>query len=307
MGDFSFGDAIGVGFRVVGRAPLSVLAWAATYLLLVFGPALALLKYGLPAMIAAAEAASAHPEAADASRFMALQSGVMVWQPAVWLLSIACTSILMAAIFRAVLAPQESRWAYLRLGRQELWLGLTYLVLMVMAFIMFFCLMLPIGIGAGIIAALSGQGSSGPGGAILLVVLAVAGFGAIGWVLIRLSLALPMSFAQGRFLLYESWDLTRGHAAKIFLVYLALMLALIVLEAVIAATVGVSLVSQIRAGASSGPPTLSAILELIRRNEALIVGLGLVGSVLAMVIHTVFVAPLALIYRELTVGGEAGA
>ena len=35
---------------------------------------------------------------------------------------------------------------------------------------------------------------------------------------LRLSLALPMSFAQRRFRLYESWDLTRGQAGKMFLV-----------------------------------------------------------------------------------------
>jgi hypothetical protein len=305
MGDFSVGDAIGSGFRLVGRAPLAVLAWAAVYLALVLAPTLALVRFGMPAIIAAVEQTQAHSGAPDPAGMMALQSGFMVWQPAVWLLSIVCVTVVMGAMFRAVLQPQEGRFGYLRLSRQELWLGLTYLVLMVMAVIMAFLLMLPMVISGAILAAMAGNGSSGAGGALLLALLGLGGFGAIIWVLLRLSLALPMSFAQGRFLLYESWDLTRGHALKIFLVYLVLVLALLVLEVGVAAVVGFSMFSHYRDSLAAAPQTPEAMLAMIQRYEPMIVAGGVIASVLAMAIHAIFVAPLALIYRELTAGESA--
>src|ERR1700755_1712497 len=65
MQSFSCGAAIGAGFRVIGRHPLAVLAWAAVYLIFVLAPALAVVRYVLPDVLAgvqqAAQQAAQHP------------------------------------------------------------------------------------------------------------------------------------------------------------------------------------------------------------------------------------------------------
>ena len=61
MDGFSFGQAFGAGFRVIGRNPLAVLAWAAVYLLFLILPALLMVSYALPAIIAATAEMAANP------------------------------------------------------------------------------------------------------------------------------------------------------------------------------------------------------------------------------------------------------
>jgi hypothetical protein len=307
MDDFSFGNAIGAGFRVIGRNPLAVVIWAAAYLLLVVLPALAFLANVIPTVLAATQAAAAHVGRPDPAQFMAWRAGVFGWQPGIWLLSVVATALLMGAMFRAVLQPEAGGWGYLRFGRQELWLGLTYLVLMVMAFILMFALLIPMAIAIGVIAAISQHGESTTGGVVLLVIAGLVGFGAILWVLLRLSLALPMSFAQGRFLLYESWDLTRGHALKMFGVYLALVAGLWLFEILCAAALAAVFWGHVQDAAGWSAVQPSAAIDMFRRYLPTIVGAGVVGSVVLVAVHAIFVAPLAEIYRELTAGEPANA
>jgi len=307
MGDFSFGDAIGAGFRVIGRKPLAVLIWAAAYLLLVGLPTAVFVAHVIPAMAAAAQAASMHVGRPDPAQFMAWRAGVFGWQPGLWLLSVVATTLLMGAMFRAVLQPEADRWGYLRLGRQELWLGLTYLVLLVMAFILMFVLFIPMAISIGIVSAIGQHGGSQAGGVTLLVVAGIVGMGAILWVLLRLSLALPMSFAEGRFLLYESWDLTRGHALKMFGVYLALAIGLWLFEVACVAAVAGIFWGHVQDAAGWSAMRPSGAIDVFRRYLPTIIGAGVVGSVVLMAIHAIFVAPLAEIYRELTAAEAANA
>ena len=52
MSDFSIGDAVGSGFGVISRRPLSVLAWSLVYLLLVGAPQTAHMAEIQPALTA---------------------------------------------------------------------------------------------------------------------------------------------------------------------------------------------------------------------------------------------------------------
>jgi hypothetical protein len=300
MDSFSFGQALGAGFRVIGRKPLAVVIWAAVYLLLVALPALALAAFVLPQTVAAYQQMAVHVGPPDPAQMMALRSRTFGLQPAIWLLSVVANTVVIAAIFRAVLEPGNSRWGYLRLSGRELWLGLTYLVILVMSLIMIFVLALPIGIGAAVVAAVGEHGGATGGGAVLLALVGLVGAGVIVWVLLRLSMALPMSFAQGRFLLYESWEVTRGHALKIFLVFLVLWIALAVVEAALVSAVAFHFIPLFRQGTAWQTFTAASLTDTLRRLGPVIAGFVIVGSVVGMAVHAILFAPLAEIYRELT-------
>lgn len=300
MDSFSYGQAIGAGFRVVGRKPLAVVIWAAVYLLLAILPALAIVAFVLPQTIAAYQQMAVHVGPPDPAQMMALRSRSFGLQPLIWLLSVVANTLVIAAIFRAVLEPQDSRWGYLRLSAQELWLGLTYLVLAVMGVIMMFVLIVPIGIGGAVLAAVGEHGGSTGGGAALLTLIGLVGAAVIAWALLRLSLALPMSFAQGRFLLYESWGLTRGHAFKMFLVFLVLWIALAVVEIGVVSAVVFHFIPLFRHGTAWDSFNAASLSETLRRFAPAIAGFAVVGSVVGMAIHAILFAPLAEIYRELT-------
>src|SRR5205809_7921799 len=123
MASFSVGEAIGAGFRILRRTPWVVVAWGLVYLVLSL-PMVFLLGRVMPAMIdhyqamaraAGGKAAAVPPE---------LPTSAFALQPVTWLTSLIAGAVIVGAIYRAVLEPEARRFAYLRLSRQELWLGL---------------------------------------------------------------------------------------------------------------------------------------------------------------------------------------
>lgn len=304
MADFSFGQAIGAGFKILARRPLVVLIWAVAYLVLVAGPSFALLVWLLPQTLAALREAAPnalHGPAAGPTHAMALRPNLVILQPLLWLMQIAVHAVLMGAIFRAVLAPEESRWGYLRLSRQELWLGLTNLVFTVMAAIMILTLVIPleIGLGVGMTAAQHGH-SPGPASLPLLLIIHATGVAVIVWLLLRLCLALPMAFATSRFALYESWGLTRGHVLKIVVVAVVLTVIIWLFEFATLQAGGSYLLRQML-GDPGAPVTLHGSLSAIAHHVApAVFALAILGSLVAMIAYTVVMAPIASIYQQLT-------
>ncbi len=303
MADFSFGQAIGAGFKILARRPLAVLIWAVAYIVLVAAPSVGLMAWLLPQMIASFRDAAQHavhgvaPAPADA---IAMRSNLYALQPLLWLVQVAAHAILMSAVFRAVLTPDDSKWGYLRLGAQELWLGLTNLVLTVMAAIMILTLFIPLGIGLGVGMASAQHGRTpGPASLPLLWLIAVIGVAVIVWVLVRLCLAPPMAFATRRFVLYESWRLTRGHGLKIFGVMLVLFVLVWLFELVTLGFGGSYLAHGAMGGgwqaAMKGPPN-----EILQHIAPMMAGLVAVISLVGMIIYTLIMAPLASMYQQLT-------
>jgi len=304
MADFSFAQAMGAGFKILARRPLTVLIWAVVYLVLVTGPGLALLAWMLPQTIAAIREATPHAlngAAPMPAKAMAIRSNLLVLQPLLWLMQLAVHAVLMGAIFRAVLTPEENRWGYLRLSRQELWLGLTNLVFTVVAAVMILTLVIPLGIGlrVGMAAARSGH-TPGPASLPLLLGIACVGVAVIVWLLLRLCLALPMAFVTRRFALYESWGLTRGHVLKIFAVILVLAVIIWIFEFATLGTGGRYMVHQLLGG-SNAPASLTGSLGVILKHlaPAFVASLAL-GSLVGMIVYTIVMAPIASIYQQLT-------
>jgi len=310
MASISYARAVGAGFRVIGRKPWVVLAWGGAYLVLAALPLVLIMSGVLPDLISTYRDTAhnlAHGIAPDAGKILALRSKMAGLQPLILVVQLVSHAILMGAIFRAVLEPEASKWGYLRIGRQELMLGLTMLVYILVATVLALTLLVPLGIAGavGLTSAMHGN-APGPMALPLLRLIELLGLCAILWAMLRLSLALPMSFAQRRFVLYESWSLTRGHAFKLFLVALTLAVLLTVCD--VAATIGLrALLIQKLANAPSwraalhGSPT-----EVAQRLTPIMGGIAVIGSLLGMAIYAIVIAPWAEIYRELTAEKPAG-
>ena len=115
------------------------------------------------------------------------------------------------AIYRMILRPQENSRAFLRLGADELRVAGVILVYTLVWTLVLFLTMA---------TALMGGVFGGPVAAFLGSVLtAAAGFYSVLWVLVRLSLAAPISFAEQRFTLAASWAITRGQFWRLFGTY----------------------------------------------------------------------------------------
>ncbi|ULU27744.1 hypothetical protein [Dyella terrae] len=307
MTDFSISRALGSGFSLIARRPGSAIAWSMAYLLVAIAPMALLFGYLLsemPSLFASLQHMDPHKgPSADMFR---LQSRMMMANPLMFVTGLAGRALLVGAIYRSVLEPDNRRFFSLRFGAQELWLGL---VLFVYSVIVAFT-MLGAMIGGGILGGLAwliGGLIPDPTAATLTRVVLIGGvviaaIGAWAWVAIRLSLAPVMTFAEKEFRLHESWALTKGHAWKLtgmsaVLAVIAITIALImecIIIAIVYARLGGFDQAHLHAFFPQGQiPNVVPLLVALA--PALAVGFALVGPLFA-----ILVAPLASVYRDLS-------
>jgi hypothetical protein len=306
-------EAIGSGFKLIGKRPLSVWAWGLAYLVLAGLPSMAVFGWMAPdyfsfmhqAMLNATAKPGAPP---DPSLLLPMEMKIMTLQPVMFLSSLAGRAVLAAAIFRAVLEPRNTGFASLRLGSQELWLGLLHLVVGILSVIVILAVVV-VGavVGLGLGAAMK-AGSVDTGWIVLVeCLLGLIAAGVLIWIAVRLCLCGPMTFAEREFRLFESWRVTKGHAWSLF--FMAILLAIIIaivigvlevaIVSVVAATVGFRFDHDAAARFFAQPPEawLSAIWPW-----ALVI--LVVASFIIGAFSAISVAPWAVAYRGLA-GGRA--
>jgi len=282
LGDFAVDRALGAGFSVIRRRPAVLLAWGLAYFLFGLLPPSLFWMRMWPAMVAQSAVRPGDPQA-----MMAAMSGLSAWAPVLWLLALILMSVMYGAVFRAVLQPQDRAFFYLRLSGRELWLGLTTLALLVV-----------FGLGAVVLSVIVGViAHTAPWYVTLIAVIACL-VGMI-WLILRLSLSMPMAFAEHRFVFAQSWRLTEGLALKLFGMALCLILIVIVAELVILAPV------MLTFGLTGG---LARLAEEPGRAAAaaapwLIVA-AVVFSFFGALVYAILGAPWASVYQQVTEGAE---
>jgi hypothetical protein len=297
MASFSISRAAFTGLRIVRERPAAFGVWllinvglglvGTTAMISVMGPRIAQMQ----AMTAAG--AAANPAAALA--IWRMLGPLFVLQFVVFL---AYYAIGYATIDRAVLRPSETRFAYLRLGSDELrQLGLMLLIFAVGigAYIAF----LIVGVIVGTIGFLVLRSLSPALGGLAIFVgflAALCGFIFVGT---RLSLASAITFATRRVDLFSSWSLTRGKFWPMFATYLVAWLLMILIY-----VVGLALISAVVAIMGAGNiaafmfrPDMRSLSAFV--TPARITYLALSG-VLTTLIFPTLIGPSATIYKSLS-------
>lgn len=201
---FSATDAAFEGFRVVRRTPMTIVWWSLFYL--AFTALLFALAGGsFLQMMQAAQALEGNPNPtqADLAPFMGAYAVIFA---VVLPISIVVGSVLYGAANRAVLDPSARRFGFLRLGMDEVRIFVVTLVLTIVVVVG----LLVLAALAGVVTGFAGSASTGAGvGVGILAFLAV--FAVAVFFGIRLSLAVPITFAEKRIAIFDSWRLTKGH------------------------------------------------------------------------------------------------
>jgi len=196
MNGFSPSEAALEGFRLTRERPGTVLAWSAVYffgIMLIAVVMMASLDPNFIELVKRGELTTRDPEEVGAMLAQSWPAFLLVLA-----LTVVLLSIIMAGIYRLVLRPNESGFAHLRLGKDELRLTAVNLLLF----------------GAGILCLLVGftltalAERSAPAVGMLV---GAAGVAFSVWLGVRLSLATPMTFATHKMSVREAWALTRGH------------------------------------------------------------------------------------------------
>ena len=198
---FSATDAAFEGFRVVRRAPMSLVFWALFYVV-VMAAAFAVMGPSLASAMAAAERLEqvGTPTIDD---FMPIINSFGLVFSILLPVSLLSSAVMSAAIARSVLYPTQKALGYLRFGADELRvltvsvaLGVIFLVLT--------------GLIWGMTFALGAAAVNAPVLWVVVVLFFLVAWAAFIWLLVRLSLAVPMTLAEKKIMLFDSFKLTKG-------------------------------------------------------------------------------------------------
>lgn len=299
MAEISIGAAVGEGFNLIRSRPGVVISWGLVQLavsligFLIMGPLLASVYWPIiKAAMAGAPPGSMPFNASNATRMEGL---IYLFD----LVSVFASSVIYCAVFRAVLHPERSQFAYLRVGAPELFLFLLIVGAYIAVLIGMVVAMIPVGI---VVAILFGV-HAGAVGALVGVAAAVAIVVALVILSLRVSLVGPMMVDDGQFHLTEVWALTRGKVASLFGMALLVFLILLAAELVLglaALALGFGVLGALAGGLSHLPAFFqqSPAQFLPRLVPLLIVGvlisIPFMGCLLA-----IMGAPWARAYRDL--------
>ncbi len=312
MAAIDISQAAGAGFSLIRRRPLSVLVWS-----LLYGACFALAAWSMLPMlselisVARMGAGGLHAEALPDEGQAALprmMTAMLQFQAASMLLGVgvlALQAVVSAAAFRAVLAPEQSGFAYMRIGAAELWIALIL-----------FGERIAIGFGAFILAApflvamIFMFINHAWAEAVTTGVLAALVIGtAATWVALRLSLVGPMTVADNQFRLVEGWRLTRGHVTSLLGVGLLLVLIVLALETLLEA-ISIAIAAGSIASFAGGLTSLASLAALPPTQILMDFAPAVIAIVTLWVLFTgvaqaILCAPWARIYQQLAPVAEA--
>ncbi|MDG2522506.1 hypothetical protein P7B02_13220 [Caulobacter segnis] len=287
MAHFSTSDAAVKAFEVMGRRPKPIIAWA------VFYAAFSIFIAALNAQIAGPVMLAMETKQAAPMEIFRL----FPWFAVCAVLFFAVWTIGYTAMIRAVLTPEDDRAFYLRLGGQELRQAgvlLAFTLMLLGVYFLLFMALLAVGFGGTV------GGRPSAWSLAVIVALVLATVGAMVFVGVRLSLAMPITFVQGRVELFDSWSMTKGRFWPMFGAYLLAAVAVtliyivvMVLTAVIAFFAGggfgglISMFNTMPVGAAEVLRPLPLTLEIVT-------------ALMTTVTSFITVAPAAEIYRQLT-------
>lgn len=233
----------------------------------------------------------------DVAQMVEIQLQMMGFQSVLMLGIYALQILLMAAVFRSVLHPEERRWAYLRFSARELWLLLAYLLVTFGLSMAAMVLIFPLA-GIGALIGFSLHEIAGPWAMGLVIApIILGGVALIVWLSIRFSMAFPMTFEDRTLRLFESWSLTRGRVRKLFLMFLSVVLIAIGIQLVLTAVCVGVLVAFVG-------PRWDALLDgdvttMLQGGGIALALSATLGSLMAAVVTALAHAPLADAYRQL--------
>jgi hypothetical protein len=229
MSEISVGSAVGAGFGLITRRPLSVLTWG----LLRVGFLVAFFAIYAPTLISmiteitqqAQTGSEGQPSQAAVASLMShmfLLQGIGLLAQIVGLF---VSSMIICAVARAVVHPERRAFASLRLGAPEFFIVILSFGL---SFALAFCLiivLIPFAIATAFLIA----GHQYVAAAIVVglgvLVLLIGGI----YIAARFAFVVPMMVDDGRFHLFDAWSLTKGRVGGIVLIGLCLFLIAVVL------------------------------------------------------------------------------
>jgi hypothetical protein len=222
--DFAF-----AGFGLVRNKPLAVLVWALLYGLYTLAMIGIIVQMGGTAFKELNDMSSSSAST-DPSEILSIFGRLALPFSLIVPLSIVFGTALYTALYRAILQPEKSSFAYLRFGMDEI---RVILVSIANAFIimgMYILVIIPV----FIVSALAGWLTKTIGvewiGGLLIFLIIVGIIAFLITFVLRLSLNLPQAFDIGKIKIFGGFELSRGNIGNYILgMVIAFVLAIVVI------------------------------------------------------------------------------
>lgn len=266
-------------FGLVRQHPLAVAVWACIYLAVTIGSALFWLPFQTQML-----AAGANPQQ-TVQDLPAMLVGIGLFG----LGAIAVQMVLITAAYRAVLRPEESGFAFLRFGMDEI----RQIVLAIVMIVGFYGLLIvgfvAIAFGIGF---MSVAGTAGTVlGVILGVVLGIAFTCLCIWLAVRLCLAFPLMVLRRSFAIGEAWQLSRGHFWTLFAAFIVVAVLYFVCALVVSSLTTASYMSALMTSGAYAPGAKGEAVRqaALIRDFTAITPLKVIGWLLSGAIGGIFI------------------
>ena len=291
---FSATEAAFEGFRVVRRKPLTVIFWALAYIAMM-GTLFALAGGSIASLMAAMEGLQGSQEPSP-EQMAAIWRSYLPLFALVIPVSLLFGSVMNAAVVRSVVRPEQSAFGYLRLGMDELRTLAVTIVLAVLYGIFMMVAAMAVGILAGFAA-----NADIPA---LWILVVLAGLGLVVllvWLAVRFSLAVPITVAEGRIAIFDSFAMTRKHVWPLIgMAIIAWIMSMVV--GLLGGLVALPVTMLLGAGGDLATMDGQTTLQILQAAWPMVAGWIVVQSVLSALQLAVVYAPYSAAYRDLKAG-----
>ena len=304
MAEISIAQAAFAGFGILRRKPWAPLVWSLLYA----GILGALVVYlggafiqAVGKLVTLSKGGQTPSPQLLIGLFGSIIGGYFLMLIVFWLLG----AVINMAVVRAVMAPEASAFAYLRLGRDELWLMLANFIL----FILYTLVSTAMAIPNVLISALLLTAVPRAFAPFITLPFQLVTWAVTIWLGLRFCMVAPMIFADRKFRLFESWSFTRGRVGRLFLVGLVMVAVSVGLYLVLTAigfAVGVPMFTQLANSMTAQAFFSQTPAQVWRQVEPFIVLYIVLIWVGSTVLFPLFFAPWPEVYRQLK-GGELAA
>jgi len=308
MSEISIGSAVGAGFSLIARRPVSVLTWGFLRVAFIAGifAVYAPVLIGIFGEVAAQAQSGAPPAPGEMSQ--AMMSHMFMIQGIGYLaqfIGLFLNSIILCAVARAVVHPERRALASLRLGAAEFFVVILSFAAGIALFFALFIFAIPF-VGVGVFLAMQHQYVAiGVVAAIAALILVLG----LVYVAAKFAFVAPMMVDDGHFHLFDAWSLTKGKVGSIILIgiclgLIALLLGMLIdglFFALAAGALGVAAGGFNNLQAFFQQPPMAIITTLAPSLILLaILTIPVEGCALA-----IFIAPWARAYRDVVPGAPA--
>ena len=246
------GDIIGGGFRFLRQHIGALAVWALLYLAM--NVAMVFLLRPVMQDMVAAQAVGGATDPALALAGAGRMFGIYI------LVGLAML-ILYTAALRAAVRPEESRFAYLRLGMDEVRMVIVALIVGVAFMILYLLLALVTGLVSAAVLVAS-RDAAIP----VIVLMALIVFGTLMFFYVRFSLVFSLTILRRKIVLGASWEVTKGRFWMLFLAYFVLTLIVAVASlGLLSVTMGPYIAEMARGGFA--PQAVNAAQRLQMQNQ----------------------------------------